>query len=90
MFSLPKISYCISNYGFHLISPKESVPNEYGLFFSFQDVRLARRLYDMAAQTSPDAHIPVFFALTKLETVHLFRDILFFNVSLSQIGPKNL
>lgn len=42
----------------------------------------------MAAQTSPDAHIPVFLALTKLETVHLFRDILFFNVSLSQIGPK--
>lgn len=44
----------------------------------------------MAAQTSPDAHIPVFFALVKLETVHLFQDILFFNVSLSQIGPKSL
>ena len=47
---------------------------------------MARRLYDMAAQTSPDAHIPVFFALMKLETMHLLRDILFFNVSLSQIG----
>lgn len=44
----------------------------------------------MAAQTSPDAHIPVFFALMKLETVHLLQDILFFKVSLSQIGPKSL
>lgn len=41
----------------------------------------------MAAQTSPDAHMPVFFALVKLETMHLLRDILFFNVSLSRIGP---
>jgi hypothetical protein len=51
----------------------------------------------MAAQTSPDAHIPVFFALMKLETMHLLHDILFFNVSLSQIRfsktlktPRNL
>lgn len=44
----------------------------------------------MAAQTSPDAHIPVFLALMKLQTVHLLQDILFFNVSLSQIGPKSL
>lgn len=44
----------------------------------------------MAAQTSPDAHIPVFFALMKLETVHLLRDILFFNVSFSHIDPKSL
>ncbi|XP_024591214.1 protein sel-1 homolog 2 [Neophocaena asiaeorientalis asiaeorientalis] len=51
---------------------------EHGLGIA-KDVLLARRLYDMAAQTSPDAHIPVFLALTKLETVHLFRDILFFN-----------
>lgn len=44
----------------------------------------------MAAQTSPDAHVPVFFALMKLETVHLLQDILFFNVSLSHIGPESL
>lgn len=44
----------------------------------------------MAAQTSPDARIPVFFALMRLETVHLLQDILFFNVSLSQISPKSL
>nr|XP_035921673.1 protein sel-1 homolog 2 isoform X7 [Halichoerus grypus] len=51
---------------------------EHGLGIA-KDIHLARRLYDMAAQTSPDAHIPVFFALVKLETVHLFQDILFFN-----------
>ena len=42
----------------------------------------------MAAETSPDAQIPVFLALMKLETVHLLQDIWFFNVSLSQTGPK--
>lgn len=43
----------------------------------------------MAAQTSPDAHVPVFLALMKLETMLLIREILFFNVSLSQIGPES-
>ncbi|XP_029392483.1 protein sel-1 homolog 2 isoform X2 [Mus pahari] len=51
----------------------------YGTEPPFKDIHLARRLYDMAAQTSPDAHIPVFFALMKLETMHLLHDILFFN-----------
>ncbi|XP_070935794.1 protein sel-1 homolog 2 isoform X5 [Macaca nemestrina] len=51
---------------------------EHGLGIA-KDIHLARRLYDMAAQTSPDAYIPVFFALMKLETMHLLRDILFFN-----------
>ncbi|KAI6055824.1 SEL1L2 [Marmota monax] len=54
----------------------------YGIELPFKDIHLARRLYDMAAQTSPDAHIPVFFALMKLETMHLLRDILFFNFTL--------
>nr|XP_027776946.1 protein sel-1 homolog 2 isoform X1 [Marmota flaviventris] len=54
---------------------------EHGLGIA-KDIHLARRLYDMAAQTSPDAHIPVFFALMKLETMHLLRDILFFNFTL--------
>lgn len=44
----------------------------------------------MAAQTSPDAHIPVLLALMKLETVHLLQDTLFFNVSFSQMGPTSL
>ncbi|KAL6040800.1 hypothetical protein STEG23_037429, partial [Scotinomys teguina] len=52
---------------------------EHGLGIA-KDIHLARRLYDMAAQTSPDAHIPVFFALMKLETMHLLRDVLFFNI----------
>nr|XP_054398009.1 protein sel-1 homolog 2 isoform X5 [Pongo abelii] len=51
---------------------------EHGLGIA-KDIHLARRLYDMAAQRSPDAHIPVLFALMKLETTHLLRDILFFN-----------
>nr|XP_054366191.1 protein sel-1 homolog 2 [Mirounga angustirostris] len=51
---------------------------EHGLGIA-KDIHLARRFYDMAAQTSPDAHVPVFFALVKLETVHLLQDILFFN-----------
>ncbi|XP_015331794.1 protein sel-1 homolog 2 isoform X2 [Marmota marmota marmota] len=54
----------------------------YGIELPFKDIHLARRLYDMAAQTSTDAHIPVFFALMKLETMHLLRDILFFNFTL--------
>uniref|UniRef100_F1LPE2 SEL1L2 adaptor subunit of SYVN1 ubiquitin ligase n=2 Tax=Rattus norvegicus TaxID=10116 RepID=F1LPE2_RAT len=67
---------------------------EHGLGIA-QDIHLARRLYDMAAQTSPDAHIPVFFALMKLETMHFLQDILFFNFTTkwkwlkldSTIGP---
>ncbi|ELW69957.1 Protein sel-1 like protein 2 [Tupaia chinensis] len=58
---------------------------EHGLGIA-KDIHLARRLYDMAAQTSPDAHIPVFFALVKLETMHLVQDILFFN----EIPPGTL
>ncbi|XP_008055310.1 protein sel-1 homolog 2 [Carlito syrichta] len=54
----------------------------YGIEQPFKDMHLARRLYDMAAQTSSDAHIPVFFALMKLETMHLLRDILFFNFTM--------
>nr|XP_024648566.1 protein sel-1 homolog 2 [Macaca nemestrina] len=54
----------------------------YGIELPFKDIHLARRLYDMAAQTSPDAYIPVFFALMKLETMHLLRDILFFNFTM--------
>lgn len=44
----------------------------------------------MAAQTSPEANMPVLLALIKLETVHFLRDVLFFNVSLPQTGPKSL
>jgi len=33
-----------------------------------QDNHLAKRYYDMAATTSPDAHVPVMLAVTKLKT----------------------
>lgn len=32
----------------------------------FQDIHLAKRFYDMAAQTNPDAQAPVSLALMKL------------------------
>ncbi|XP_035865447.1 protein sel-1 homolog 2 isoform X2 [Phyllostomus discolor] len=53
-----------------------------GIELLFKDIHLARRLYDMAAETSPDAQIPVFLALMKLETVHLLQDIWFFNFTM--------
>uniref|UniRef100_A0A2K5YLQ6 SEL1L2 adaptor subunit of SYVN1 ubiquitin ligase n=1 Tax=Mandrillus leucophaeus TaxID=9568 RepID=A0A2K5YLQ6_MANLE len=63
----------------------------YGIELPFKDIHLARRLYDMAAQTSPDAYIPVFLALMKLETMHLLRDILFFNFTMrwNWLKPDN-
>uniref|UniRef100_A0A2I3N463 SEL1L2 adaptor subunit of SYVN1 ubiquitin ligase n=1 Tax=Papio anubis TaxID=9555 RepID=A0A2I3N463_PAPAN len=62
-----------------------------GIELPFKDIHLARRLYDMAAQTSPDAYIPVFFALMNLETMHLLRDILFFNFTMrwNWLKPDN-
>ena len=33
---------------------------------SIQDIHLAKRFYDMAAEASPDAQFPVYLALTKL------------------------
>lgn len=35
-------------------------------YIIFQDVHLAKRFYDMAAETSVDAHVPVTLALIKL------------------------
>ncbi|XP_058037828.1 protein sel-1 homolog 2 [Ahaetulla prasina] len=36
-----------------------------------QDIHLARRWYDLAAETTPDAVMPVFLAYVKLETMHV-------------------
>lgn len=36
------------------------------MFQSFQDIHLAKRCYDMAAETSADAKVPVALALMKL------------------------
>lgn len=35
-----------------------------------QDIYLAKRFYDMAAETSPDAQVPVFLALCKLGMIY--------------------
>ncbi|XP_054854732.1 protein sel-1 homolog 2 [Eublepharis macularius] len=43
---------------------------EHGLGIA-KDIHLARRWYDVAAETSPDAFIPVFLARIKLEVTHL-------------------
>ncbi|KAM3851015.1 protein sel-1 homolog 2 [Vipera latastei] len=42
---------------------------EHGLGVS-QDIHLARRWYDLAAEITPDAVVPVFLAYVKLETMH--------------------
>jgi SEL1 protein len=38
----------------------------------FQDVHLAKRFYDMAAEASPDAQAPVTLALMKLAVMYGF------------------
>ena len=58
-----------------------------------QDIHLAKRFYDMAAQTSPDAQAPVFLALSKLAVLFFFewaREVGFYSLFVSsffsQIG----
>ncbi|KAM7172913.1 protein sel-1 homolog 2 [Macrochelys suwanniensis] len=43
-----------------------------------KDIHLAKRWYDLAAQTSPDASIPVFLARIKLEVKLLFSEMQLF------------
>ncbi|XP_063146258.1 protein sel-1 homolog 1 [Candoia aspera] len=38
-----------------------------------QDIHLAKRFYDMAADASPDAQVPVFLALCKLGIIYAFQ-----------------
>uniref|UniRef100_A0ABI7XU12 Fibronectin type-II domain-containing protein n=1 Tax=Felis catus TaxID=9685 RepID=A0ABI7XU12_FELCA len=40
-----------------------------------QDIHLAKRFYDMAAEASPDAQVPVFLALCKLAVVYFLQYI---------------
>uniref|UniRef100_A0A8C5K933 Protein sel-1 homolog 1 n=1 Tax=Jaculus jaculus TaxID=51337 RepID=A0A8C5K933_JACJA len=61
-----------------------------------QDIHLAKRFYDMAAEASPDAQVPVFLALCKLGAVYVLqyiRDIsirdLFTQLDMDQLlGPE--
>uniref|UniRef100_A0A8C0IMS8 SEL1L2 adaptor subunit of SYVN1 ubiquitin ligase n=1 Tax=Chelonoidis abingdonii TaxID=106734 RepID=A0A8C0IMS8_CHEAB len=48
-----------------------------------KDIHLAKRWYDLAAQTSPDASIPVFLARMKLEVKLLFSEIQLFKFTSS-------
>lgn len=50
-----------------------------------QDIHLAKRFYDMAAEASPDAQVPVFLALCKLGLVYTLQYLQDLNVSASQI-----
>uniref|UniRef100_A0A8B9HFG8 SEL1L adaptor subunit of ERAD E3 ubiquitin ligase n=1 Tax=Astyanax mexicanus TaxID=7994 RepID=A0A8B9HFG8_ASTMX len=61
-----------------------------------QDIHLAKRFYDMAAEASPDAQVPVFLALCKLGLVYTLQYLqdlnlkeLFSQVDLDQLlGPE--
>ncbi|KAH1172604.1 hypothetical protein KIL84_016443 [Mauremys mutica] len=48
-----------------------------------KDIHLAKRWYDLAAQTSPDASIPVFLARMKLEVKLLFSEMQLFKFTSS-------
>uniref|UniRef100_A0A8B9HD63 SEL1L adaptor subunit of ERAD E3 ubiquitin ligase n=1 Tax=Astyanax mexicanus TaxID=7994 RepID=A0A8B9HD63_ASTMX len=47
-----------------------------------QDIHLAKRFYDMAAEASPDAQVPVFLALCKLGLVYTLQYLQDLNVKL--------
>uniref|UniRef100_A0A673BBQ9 Fibronectin type-II domain-containing protein n=1 Tax=Sphaeramia orbicularis TaxID=375764 RepID=A0A673BBQ9_9TELE len=46
-----------------------------------QDIHLAKRFYDMAAENSPDAQVPVFLALCKLGLIYTLQYLHDLNVS---------
>lgn len=46
-----------------------------------QDIHLAKRFYDMAAEASPDAQVPVFLALCKLGLIYTLQYLQDLNVS---------
>ncbi|XP_071226561.1 protein sel-1 homolog 2-like [Salvelinus alpinus] len=46
-----------------------------------QDIHLAKRFYDMAAEASPEAQVPVFLALCKLGLVYTLQYLHDLNVS---------
>lgn len=53
------------------------------VFFLLQDIHLAKRFYDMAAEASPDAQVPVFLALCKLGLIYALQYLQDLNVSIS-------
>lgn len=59
------------------------LPQSFHLFV--QDIHLAKRFYDMAAEASPDAQVPVFLALCKLGLVYALQYLQDLNVSISSL-----
>ncbi|KAF1376467.1 hypothetical protein PFLUV_G00211800 [Perca fluviatilis] len=57
-----------------------------------QDIHLAKRFYDMAAEASPDAQVPVFMALCKLGLVYTLQYLQDFNLKdlISQVDLDQL
>ncbi|KAJ3606728.1 hypothetical protein NHX12_026247 [Muraenolepis orangiensis] len=57
-----------------------------------QDIHLAKRFYDMAAEASPDAQVPVFLALCKLALVYALQYLYDLNVNelLNQVDLDQL
>ncbi|XP_062858419.1 protein sel-1 homolog 1 isoform X2 [Trichomycterus rosablanca] len=57
-----------------------------------QDIHLAKRFYDMAAEASPDAQVPVFLALCKLGLIYTLQYLQDFNLKelLSQVDLDQL
>lgn len=51
-----------------------------------QDIHLAKRFYDMAAEASPDAQVPVFLALCKLGLIYTLQYLKDLNVSTPLLG----
>lgn len=59
--------------------------------FDLQDVHLAKRFYDMAAETSVDAHVPVTLALIKLGLFYgleVFSKEVSKQISLIEVGKR--
>uniref|UniRef100_A0A8C9N1V7 SEL1L adaptor subunit of SYVN1 ubiquitin ligase n=1 Tax=Serinus canaria TaxID=9135 RepID=A0A8C9N1V7_SERCA len=54
-----------------------------------QDIHLAKRFYDMAAEASPDAQVPVFLALCKLGVIYSLQYIREINVSNAELKEKS-
>ncbi|XP_019947463.2 protein sel-1 homolog 1 [Paralichthys olivaceus] len=57
-----------------------------------QDIHLAKRFYDMAAEASPDAQVPVFLALCKLGLIYTLQYLQDFNLKelISQVDLDQL
>lgn len=75
--SFSKVSVVVN-----LISNSE-IFHVFFFFFLLQDIHLAKRFYDMAAEASPDAQVPVFLALCKLGLIYALQYLQDLNVSIS-------